>query len=140
MTDSMIKPQTLQDVSLASDSLESFGRSLRDWIHAIGRGADDIATVVQIAVSEEPPLLAQKFGSGEIADVYLAAYADWLCEQCQLALPDWTWDPENRSTLELPWFADNARASLLVLSPAAFRVRNLFTIPEWPFGKRKFAV
>ncbi|NRA27666.1 MAG: hypothetical protein HRU10_10515 [Opitutales bacterium] len=83
---------------------------------------------------------AYKFASGEIADVYLAAYADWLCEQCQLDLPDWTWNPEHRSTLEMPWFADSARASLLVLSPAAFRLRNLFTIPEWPFGKRKFAV
>jgi hypothetical protein len=32
--------------------------------------------------------------------------------------------------LKDPWFADEARASLLVLTPASFRQRNVYTIPE----------
>ena len=34
------------------------------------------------------------------------------------------------SLLENPWFADNARASLLIETPASFRQRGVFTIPE----------
>ena len=65
MTDRMIKPRTLQQGSLSSDSLESFGLNLRDWIHAIGRGADNGVAVVRTAVCEESTLLALRFESRE---------------------------------------------------------------------------
>jgi hypothetical protein len=101
---------------------------LREWNHSVTRGDVSNRPALAKAINREPERLLEKFAEGEIAGAYLAASAEWIADQAKIARPGWTRDP-HRSLAE-PWFADNARASLLVLTPASFRQRNLFTIPE----------
>ena len=60
-----------------------------------------------------------------VADVYLAAVAEYLAERIGVPCPKWA---EKRS-LRYPWFTNPSeflRAVLLVESPPPFRRRNLF--------------
>ena len=120
------RPQTLQDVGAGVDSLADFGRSFRDWLHAL-RGFSSRAQVAQ-SIQKEPPRLAERFTEGSIADAWLAAYAELLAGKTQQAVPDWAFDPQ-RVTPQ-PWFAEEApalRSLALVRSPLPFKRRNLFT-------------
>ncbi|MFT5836527.1 MAG: hypothetical protein ACI9ZV_000020 [Candidatus Azotimanducaceae bacterium] len=121
-------PQQLSEVAAQCQSLSDFGLLLREWNHTVTRS--DISNRPSLARSIEaaPRRLANDFPEGEIADAYLAAYAEWIADQAGIPRPKWTCDTER--SLDKPWFADNARASLLVLTPASFRQRNVFTIPE----------
>ena len=76
---------------------------------------------------EAPSIRKKKFTDGEVADAYLAAYAEWIADQAGIDRPLWTRD---KRSLSEPWFSDNARASLLIDTPASFRQRGIFTIPE----------
>lgn len=128
MTTATTLPQQLSEVADQSQSLGDFGLLLREWNHAITRG--DVSNRPSLArfIERAPRRLADVFSDGEIADAYLAAYAEWIADQAGIMRPKWT--GEARRSLRQPWFADNARASLLVLTPASFRQRNVFTIPE----------
>lgn len=121
-------PRRLAEVAALSDSLSDFGHLLRDWNHTLTRSDVSNRPALVDAIREAPPRLAEKFVQGEVADAYLAAYAEWIADQAAIDRPVWTADPKR--TLDRPWFADNARASLLVLAPASFRQRNVFTVPE----------
>lgn len=121
-------PQQLSEVAAQSQQLSDFGLLLREWNHRITRGDITNRPALAKAIENEPERLADKFTDGAIADAYLAAYAEWIADRIGIARPEWTHNPER--SLEEPWFADNARASLLVLTPASFRQRNVFTIPE----------
>ncbi len=120
------RPQTLQDVVSGVDSLADFGRSLRDWLHALARFSS--RTQVAAAIQAEPPLLAKRFAEGPVADAWLAAYAELLAAKIRQAPPEWAFDP--RRVSPNPWFAEEVpalRALALARSPLPFKRRNLFT-------------
>jgi len=128
MTTSVKLPEQLMDVASQSQSLADFGLLLREWNHVLTRNDVSNRQAIAKAIQKCPPLVASRFEGGDIADAYLAAYAEWIADQAGIERPVWTQDP--RRILEQPWFADNARASLLILAPASFRQRNVFTVPE----------
>lgn len=128
-----MKPQTtlphhLDDVATQSKSLSDFGLLLREWNHTITRTDVSNRPELTRAIQSPPKRLSGKFAQGNVADAYLAAYAEWIADQAGIPRPEWT--RESARSLEEPWFADNARASLLILTPASFRQRNVFTVPE----------
>ena len=121
-------PQQLADVASQTESLNDFGLRLREWNHVLTRNDVSNRHALASAIKERPRHLANQFEGGEIADAYLGAYAEWIADRAGIDRPAWT--RESARTLEQPWFADNARASLLILAPASFRQRNVFTVPE----------
>jgi hypothetical protein len=121
-------PATLAEVAEHSQSLNDFGLRVREWNHAVTRGDISNRPALTSAIQKAPDKLAPRFTEGEIADAYLAAYAEWIADQSGIPRPEWTNDRSRY--LKKPWFANNARASLLVLAPASFRQRNVFTLPE----------
>ena len=130
-TESLNRPKTLHEVASESHSLEEFGRNLRDWQHEIQRGHVHNHKEFARRISERPEGLKDRFPGGDTADAMLAAYAEWLADEAGLERPAWCSDPERVS--EFPWFGSPLRGWLLAHSPANFRQRNLFTIPEAVF-------
>ena len=122
------RPRTMRQVAEESESLEEFGFLLRDWIHFLTRGDVSNRPALVRAIREEPPILAKKFEQGKVADAFLAAYGEWIADQARVERPAWV--SGAKRTLRDPWFADAARASLLVLTPASFRQRGVYTVPE----------
>ena len=122
------RPNTLKQVAEHASDLQEFGLLLRDWIHQVTRGDVSNRPALQRSIDETPPLLRTKFGQGEVADAYLAAYAEWIADKAKIDRPHWV--QRSSRVLEEPWFADDARASLLIETPASFRQRGVFTIPE----------
>ena len=122
------RPNTLKQVAEQASDLQEFGLLLRDWIHQVTRGDVSNRPALQRSIDETPPLLRTKFGEGEAADAYLAAYAEWIADKAKIDRPHWV--QRSSRVLEEPWFADDARASLLIETPASFRQRGVFTIPE----------
>mgnify|MGYP001164666011 CR=1 FL=1 len=127
----MTRPKTLADVARRSDSLQSFGMNLRDWQHDIQRGGVRSRPEFLRRTEEEPLRCRGRFPGGDMADAYLAAYAEWLSDRAGIARPGWTCDP-GRVAAD-PWFATPLRGRLLAITPASFRQRNLFTTPEAVF-------
>lgn len=122
------RPASLAEIAERSGSLEDFGRHFRDWLHEIRRHSS--RPQLEAAVQQEPPRLAARFAQGEVADAWLAAYAEHLAGRIGRPVPAWA-DKRGRVSSE-PWFATdatNARRRQLALrdSPAAFKKRNLFT-------------
>lgn len=122
------RPQTLSDVATWSLSLHEFGKNLRDWQHTIQRSGVHNRAEMSRRLADTPPRLADKFSQGDVADAYLAAYAEWLSDQASIPRPAWSRD--RHRIAHDPWFSSPTRGLLLVNSPASFRQRNLFTIPE----------
>ena len=117
-----MNPQSLADVAELARNGESFDFSLRNFLDYFLPHPDAAALAI------EPELLAGKLPqTGEVADAYLAATAEWLAWKFDLPPPLWAFDPVR--SLRRPWFASQLsalRAVLLLESPAAFRSRNLF--------------
>jgi hypothetical protein len=130
MTDPLqgVRPLTLADVSRHADSLEVFGMNLRDWQHEIQRGGVRSRSEFSRRLSEAPPRCGRRFAGGDVADAYLAAYAEWLADHAGIDRPGWTSDA--RRVARDPWFATPLHGRLLAITPASFRQRNLFTVPE----------
>ena len=122
------RPTTLFEVAKQAQSLEEFGLLLRDWIHHITRRDVSSRPALLNALQKLPPSLNKKFEQGEVADAYLAAYAEWISDRAGIPRPSWV--KQKHRILDEPWFSDNARAVLLVETPASFRQRGIFTIPE----------
>jgi hypothetical protein len=122
-----IRPQTLQDVAAAGvDSLADFGRTFRDWLHALARFTS--RAQVALAIQAGPASLAERFPEGSVADAWLAAYAELLAAKTHLTPPEWAFDP--RRVAPAPWFAEETpalRALALARSPLPFKRRNLYT-------------
>lgn len=131
-----LRPATLSEIALRSDSLIRFGRELADWLHTL-RGFGSRPALVA-AIRDEPALLAERFTEGALADATLAAYADFLAARIGVAPPVWVFDA-TRIAPE-PWFAvDGPRSRLLALrdTPPAFKRRNLFiSAPDLPVRLR----
>lgn len=78
-----------------------------------------------------PPRLAASFNQGEVADAFLAAQVEWLCNRAGIVPARWSLDP--RCVLEQPWFLlpdRRLRMHLLLDTPDEFRNRDVFTTPE----------
>lgn len=131
----LTRPKTLKEVAEQSESIEDFGLNLRDWQHEIRHAGVHSRKDLAARLEEEPPLLIQRFAQGDVADAYLAAYAEWIAENARTPPPNWT-QKRNRCAHE-PWFSSPDRTYLLAHSPASFRKRNLFTVPESVFSPRR---
>ncbi len=122
------RPVSLAEVAERSGSLEDFGGYFRDWLHEIRRHSS--RPQLRAAVEKEPARLAARFSQGDVADAWLAAYAEHLADRIGRPVPAWA---KARSRVApAPWFATDANSTRLRLlalrdSPAAFKKRNLFT-------------
>lgn len=128
------KPRTLRRVADESRSLSEFGANLRDWQHSVSRTTTSRPEFAA-RVCDPPPLLKDRFLEGSIADAYLAAYAEWLCEQAKMEAPGWVRE-EGRS-LASPWYADRNTSQLEKLAPSSFAKRGVYTVPDAVFKPRR---
>ena len=130
------RPKTAADAARLADSEEAFGYSLRDWQHELrhlSRKED-----FRKAFAEPPALLAETLQDGSLADAYLGAYVQYACNRFGFEAPEWVYD--ERRIADTPWFSLDTRAGrhrLLILTPAEFAQRNLFTVPDLPFGPKR---
>ena len=133
-TEILDRPKTLKELAQRSHSLEDFGRNLRDWQHEISRRVSS-REAFRTRLKDRPERLAKKFEEGEVADAYLAAYADWLSIRANIKSPHWAKDPQRR--LSTPWYADSNHSQLESLAPESFRIRGVYTVPESIFNPRR---
>ncbi len=78
-------------------------------------------------VNEEPEFLINVFNDNGLADAYLAAVCESMCNREGYRIPTWADDPKR--ILKKPFFdatTDNMRIILLLESPTEFRKRNIF--------------
>jgi hypothetical protein len=122
-----LRPTTLKEVAERSDSIGEFGRHLRDWLHELRRASS--RPQVARTVAEEPPRLREKFARGQVADAWLAAYAEHLAAKVGVAPPEWAFSPSRTS--DEPLFDEGSTPALRILAlaraPLAFKRRNIFT-------------
>ena len=128
------RPRTLKELALKSDSLEEFGYNLRDWQHEISRVVTSRKELAA-RLREAPRLLSAVFDQGDVADAYLAAYADWLAAEAKIERPKWT--KQTKRVAKAAWYADANREQLEAATPEAFRARGIHTIPEPVFKPRR---
>jgi len=122
------RPKSLKEVAERSASLSEFGLNLRDWLHELRRASSRTQAVATIA--EEPPPLRDKFAEGNVADAWLASYAEHLAGKVQRPAPAWAFTSRRIATD--PVFDEGAnsptlRSLALAKSPLAFKRRNIFT-------------
>jgi hypothetical protein len=122
------RPSTLKAVAERSESLADFGRHLRDWLHQLRFVSS--RPLAAGAVAEEPPRLSHKFAQGEVADAWLAAYAEHLANKVGIRPPDWGF-AASRVLTEPAFNEENEspklRALALAQAPLAFKRRNIYT-------------
>jgi hypothetical protein len=122
-----LRPTTLKVVAQRSDSIGDFGRHLRDWLHELRRASS--RPQVALTIAEEPPRLRDKFPQGQVADAWLAAYAEHLAGKLGATAPEWAFAPWRTS--DDPIFDDGSTPALrtlaLIRAPLAFKRRNIFT-------------
>lgn len=123
-----VRPKSLQDVAQNSETLDEFGRHLRDWLHELRRASSRAQAAASIA--HEPPRLRDKFPQGQVADAWLGAYAEHLSGKIGRAAPAWSFSPDRiASEPVFDAYADSPALRNLALarSPLAFKRRNIFT-------------
>lgn len=122
-----LRPTTLKEIAERSDSIGDFGRHLRDWLHELRRASS--RTQAAATIADEPPRLRDKFAQGQVADAWLAAYAEHLAGKIGGAVPEWAFAPWRTSAD--PIFDEGSTPTLrmlaLVRAPLAFKRRNIFT-------------
>jgi len=120
------RPESLAEVAAESDSEESFGRNLADFEHELVRLTSRKGLLASIQA--RPPLLAEVFSTGRVADAWLAAYAEELAYRFNLDYPGWIWEPDR--FLDSPYIHDHHSSRLKVWhtlkSPVSCSRRNLF--------------
>jgi len=122
------RPSTLKAVAERSESLADFGWHLRDWLHELRLVSS--RPLAAAAVAEEPPRLSRKFEQGEIADAWLAAYAEHLAVKAGIQPPNWVF-ASSRALAEPSFNEENEspklRALAIAHAPLAFKRRNIYT-------------
>lgn len=115
------RPDSLAVVAERATDPRTFRFELADFLHEFQhRGGLTM-------LADQPQRMADRFESGAVYDVFLAAAAEHLAHQIGCEVPAWAGN-ETR-VMPAPWFAaksNDLRAVLLIESPAAFRARNLF--------------
>lgn len=122
------RPTTLAQIAERSESVEDFGRHLRDWLHELRRLSS--RQQVDAVIAEKPRRLRNRFAGGAVADAWLAAYAELLAQQASTVSPRWAFDGER--VAPEPWFANESgsltsRLLALEQTPLPFKRRNLYT-------------
>lgn len=125
------RPKTFKEVAKQSSALEQFGLLLREWIHEVTRGDISNRPALKKTIEQPPQKLKNRFDKGVIADAYLCSYAEWIADQAGIERPAWV--QRKDAQLQSPWFSDNARASLLIETPASFRQRGGLLFPSLSF-------
>ena len=82
-----VRPKTLREIALRTDSIVDFGWHLRDWLHELRRASSRKQAAA--AIADEPPSLRDKFLQGRVADAWLAAYAEHLAGKIGAQAPSW---------------------------------------------------
>ena len=113
-------------MSVSSVNQLTFGRNLADFEHEITNISNRKS--LSLTIERCPELLQHRFETGDIADAWLAAYAELLAFLFQLEYPEWI--GATGRFLKEPFIQDSssARAKLfhVLKSPPAFTRRNLF--------------
>jgi hypothetical protein len=113
--------QSIAALAAQTQTAEQFSFAFRDFLDGFYEAPQ------AIKLSAEPRALTSLLKDGGYADAYLAATAEHLANQYRLPVPAWCRNPGR--SLEEPSFAfktPEGRMFLLVESPTAFRVRNIF--------------
>jgi len=113
--------ESIAAIAIQTRTAEDFSLRFRDFLDGFYEFPD------ASKLSEEPRSMAAVLHDNGYADAYLAATAEHLAGQYRLPVPAWCLHPER--TLKEPTFAfktPEGRMFLLVESPTAFRVRNIF--------------
>jgi hypothetical protein len=120
------RPKAVADVVTGVETLEQFGRTLRDWQHELKNISNRRQLSKLLAAS--PLRLKSKIKNGDIADAYLAGYTCFLADKAGIQRPKWA-DSGSRIA-ERPWFSNSDRKRLLVTTPGPLREHNIFAEPE----------
>jgi len=126
-------PYTINEVAAWSKTPDEFGFNLGDWEHTLERKLTSRPELAE-RLKEAPPRLDGKLPGGDVFDAYLAGLAEWLSDRNEIPRPEWVYD--TRRIARKPWFSTPTYATLLVHTPASFKQRNIFTIPEPLFRPR----
>jgi len=132
------RPATLAQIAERAESIEDFGRHLRDWLHELRRISS--RSQVSATLAAKPRILRNRFAGGEVADAWLGAYAEHLAQRSGIAPPHWAFD--RARVAPEPWFANESgspvsRIIALQRTPLSFKRRNLYTPSvELPLGLR----
>lgn len=113
--------ESLAAVAEHSRTKEQFVFAYRDFLDGF------YANPEQSALATEPRLLRSLLNDNGYADAFLGAMAEHLACHYHFLVPSWCRTPER--SLPEPVFAFETHAGrmfLLVESPTAFRVRNIF--------------
>jgi hypothetical protein len=117
--------ESIAAIAAQSVTVEHFSLGFRDFLDGFYENPQ------ASKLAEEPRRLTQILNDEGYADAYLAALAEHLAGQYRLPVPAWCRNPER--SLKEPNFAfktPEGRMFLLVESPTAFRVRNIFISAE----------
>jgi hypothetical protein len=113
--------ESIAAIAAQTKSAEHFSLGFRDFLDGFYENPQ--ATKLMA----EPAYLVDVLKDNGYADAYLAALADHLSGHYRFPVPAWSRNP--RRSLKEPSFAfktPEGRMFLLVESPTAFRVRNIF--------------
>lgn len=126
------RPKNLKEVARQASTLEAWGSALAEFL-------DEVSAIqkagnrwhLQSLVVEEPSVLRQRFQSGDQADAFAAALAEYLAEIGSFPVPIWTRKPDrflSYSWYPLPHIAEHPqlRALIEARTPRAFRDHNIF--------------
>jgi len=120
------RPKTAAEVVAGVESLEQFGRALRDWQHELKLVSNRRQLLERLGAS--PRILQFSFKGGDVADAYLAGYVCFLADKTGLKRPEWACS--GTRVAENPWFSNVDRKRLLVTTPGSLREHNIFAEPE----------
>lgn len=84
---------------------------------------------------ESPRLLSSVFDQGDVADAYLAAYAEWLAVEAKIECPKWT--KQAKGAAKEAWYAGADRKRLEASTPEGFRARAIYTVPDSIFKPKR---
>jgi len=113
--------ESIAAIAGQSNSTEHFSLGFRDFLDGFYENPH------ASKLAEEPRHLMEILHDEGYADAYLAALAEHLAGRYRFPVPAWCRNPER--SLKEPKFAfetPEGRMFLLVESPTAFRVRNIF--------------
>lgn len=122
------RPKTLAQIAERSETIEDFGRLLRDWVHELRRVSS--RPQARAAIAEKPRRLRGRFADGGVADAWLGAYAEFLAQRTGTEPPKWAF--ASALVAAEPWFANESagltsRVLALRDTPLPFKRRNLYT-------------
>jgi len=114
-----LRPQSISEIA------DRVLRGVQPFDPSVAEFLDEWQTMPQ--AEREPAITIEPVRIGRVKDAYLAALAEHLASESQLAMPAWT--EANSRFLDEPFFAgglESLKAILLAESPPAFRRRLVF--------------